>query len=153
VDCLCAVLCSNYSCHTHTHTLQVRSDSKTSGFRPDLVKLLQDFEQELYKNRDTSGNPHKMLTLTNDYGGYMASVCLLERTMQYADGKGIMDGGAGLGNGKKVGGGDGAGAHGGCCGSGPGVKTEQYSTLHFLSVMAVLVAVLYGCMYLVIGKR
>ena len=85
----------------------------------------------------------------------MASVSLLERTMQYADGKGIIDGGAGLGNGKKGGGGHSAGAHGGggCCGSGPGVKTEQYSTLHFLSVMAVLVAVLYGCMYLVIGKR
>jgi len=120
----------------------VRSDSKTSGFRPDLVKLLLSYEQEFQKKRGGGGDGG------GDGGSYRASVSLIERTMQYTDGKGIMDGGGGIGNGVKIGSG------GGGSSSGSKASTPKaQSAMHVLTVVVVLVAALYGCLYLVIGKR
>ena len=57
--------------HRHVESIRagVRSDDKTSGFRSELVKLLQQEERYLYK-------------------GQAASTSLNERTMVYTDGKG-----------------------------------------------------------------
>jgi protein-tyrosine phosphatase len=57
--------------HRHVESVRpgIKSDSKTSGFRPDLVKLLQQQEKYLFK-------------------GQAASTRLDERTMVYTDGKG-----------------------------------------------------------------
>ena len=58
--------------HRHIEATRpgARSDDKTSGFRPDLVKLLQQEEKYLYK-------------------GQAASTSLQDRTMVYKDGKGV----------------------------------------------------------------
>jgi len=123
--------------------LQVRSSSKTSGFRPDLVKLLQGFELELGKKRGGGGG--------GGGGGCAASVSLNDRIMQYVDGKGIMDGGGGIGNGVEMGSSSSSGIGNGSNKHASAPKAQ--STLHVLSAVVLLVAVLYGCLYLVIGKR
>ena len=73
--------------------------------------------------------------------------------MQYTDGKGLLDDGVAAGNGGKLNGGSSGSSNGSSNAGGTGGKKEQTSALHVLSVVAVLVAVLYGCLYVVIGKR
>lgn len=100
----------------------IRSDSKTSGFRPDLVRILLEFERELNKSQANT-------------------VRLDDRIMEYCDGKGLL--GSGAGSADKV--------YKGSSRDSPS-RNSGASGFHVLAVVVVLIAVLYGALYVITGK-